>query len=118
MQRRRINCRKTPGSTSDTSSAATPLALFVVGDSEEEGGKWRGSGAAAAPATVVDDSVSLARITAGDSAAKSYKEVVKLWRGKSRCAKSTTTPPAAALWIQHRTRLFLSFPDDLMQKKK
>lgn len=77
-----------------------------------------GVGAAAAPATDVDDSVSLARITAGDSAAKSYKEVVKLWRGKSRCAKSTTTPPAAALWIQHRTRLFLSFPDDLMQKKK
>lgn len=51
-----------------------------------------------APATDVDVSVSLARITAGDSAAKSYKEVVKLWRGKSRCIKSTT-PPAAVLWI-------------------
>lgn len=77
-----------------------------------------GGSGAAAPATDVDDSVSLARITVGDSAAKSYKEVVKLWRGKSRCAKSTTTPPAAAPRIQRRTRLFSSFPDDLMQKKK
>lgn len=66
----------------------------------------------AVPATDVDVSVSLARITAGDSAAKSYKEVVKLWRGKSRCESTHLLQ----LCCGFNTRRDF-FPDDLMQQR-